>query len=267
MPNFTVTDEGGSSIMLQFDRVLCDVPCSGDRTLRKNHDIWLKWNTANGNNLHGMQSRILRLGVEILAVGGRLVYSTCSLNPLENETVMHRLLVDTNGTVKLVDVSSELPGLKYKEILFHWLPTSSDMLDYTSYNDVPEKWQTQIRPKMFPRSPEDASTFNLDRCIRILPHHQDTWGFFVAVIEKLRSLRWEFEAKQLPADTEEEGQGGRRTIHSYKEDPFVFFTEEERLWPCIRDFYDISNELQPTVYSHAVRKRRISTSHLLEFVT
>jgi 16S rRNA C967 or C1407 C5-methylase (RsmB/RsmF family) len=48
---FLFTD--GSPMMLKFDRVLCDVPCSGDGTLRKNPDIWLKWNTANGNNLHG----------------------------------------------------------------------------------------------------------------------------------------------------------------------------------------------------------------------
>lgn len=267
MPNFTVTDKDGSSTMLKFDRVLCDVPCSGDGTLRKNPDIWMKWNTANGNNLHGIQSRILRRGVEVLTVGGRLVYSTCSLNPLENEAVMHRLLVETNGAVKLVDVSSQLPGLKYRQGLSHWLPTSRNMEGYTSYNDVPEKWQTQIRPQMFPPSPEDTSKFNLDRCIRILPHQQDTGGFFVAVIEKLRPLPWEAAAKNCPADSEEGGQDSgekdatensngdktpwgpqrkKRRIHGYKEDPFIFFTEEEPLWPSIRDFYDISNELHPT---------------------
>ncbi|XP_069676058.1 tRNA (cytosine(34)-C(5))-methyltransferase [Periplaneta americana] len=262
MPNFTVTDEEGTASMLKFDRVLCDVPCSGDGTLRKNPDIWLKWNTANGNNLHGIQSRILRRGAEMLAVGGRLVYSTCSLNPLENEAVIHRLLVDSNGAVKIVDVSSQLPGLKYRQGLSYWLPTSRDMIGYTSYSDVPEKWQTQVRPQMFPPSPEDASTFNLDRCIRILPHQQDTGGFFVAVVQKLRPLPWESAAKHLATDSKEEGPGSaenssddkppvgpprkRRRTHGYKEDPFVFFTEDEHLWPSIRDFYGISNELQPT---------------------
>lgn len=37
----------------RFDRILADVPCSGDGTMRKNPDIWCKWSPANGNNLHG----------------------------------------------------------------------------------------------------------------------------------------------------------------------------------------------------------------------
>ena len=48
----------------------------------------------------------------MLAVGGRLVYSTCSLSPLENEAVVARLIQDTGFAVKLVDVSQQLPGLK-----------------------------------------------------------------------------------------------------------------------------------------------------------
>lgn len=40
-------------IIFRFDRILADVPCSGDGTMRKNPDIWQKWSPANGNNLHG----------------------------------------------------------------------------------------------------------------------------------------------------------------------------------------------------------------------
>jgi 16S rRNA C967 or C1407 C5-methylase (RsmB/RsmF family) len=42
------------------------VPCSGDGTLRKNPDIWPKWNAASGSNLHGVQYRILKRGIELL---------------------------------------------------------------------------------------------------------------------------------------------------------------------------------------------------------
>lgn len=67
------------------------------------------------------------------------------------------------GAVQLVDVSSQLPGLKYRQGLTHWLPTSRDMKAYTSYDEVPEVWQTQIRPQMFPPAPENVGKFNLER--------------------------------------------------------------------------------------------------------
>lgn len=57
--------------------------------------------------------RILRRGIELLEVGGRIVYSTCSLNPLENESVIHRILNELEGAVELVEVGNLLPGLKY----------------------------------------------------------------------------------------------------------------------------------------------------------
>ncbi|KPJ14026.1 tRNA (cytosine(34)-C(5))-methyltransferase [Papilio machaon] len=57
MPALVTTDnkDPTKTKPLKFDRILCDVPCSGDATLRKNPDIWLKWSTGNGNNLHGIR--------------------------------------------------------------------------------------------------------------------------------------------------------------------------------------------------------------------
>ncbi|KAK0551251.1 tRNA (cytosine-5-)-methyltransferase ncl1 [Tilletia horrida] len=102
---------------LKFDRILADVPCSGDGTLRKNVPIWKDWHSQNGLGLHPLQLRILLRGLALLREGGRLVYSTCSLNPLENEAVVaaalreHGALNADGGDVHLVDVSSEIPEL------------------------------------------------------------------------------------------------------------------------------------------------------------
>ena len=58
---------------------------------------------------------------------------------------------------------------------------------------------------MFP--PEGAKDMNLDRCIRLLPHHGDTGGFFVAVLEKTAPLPWQSEQKECPDPTKEKKDG------------------------------------------------------------
>ncbi|XP_041970924.1 tRNA (cytosine(34)-C(5))-methyltransferase [Aricia agestis] len=256
MPSLVVPDEKNPNTTkpLKFDRILCDVPCSGDATLRKNPDIWLKWSTGNGNNLHGIQYRVLRRGSELLGVGGRLVYSTCSFNPIENEAVVHRLLQETDGAMKLVDASHLLPGLKFKKGMTYWRPASKDMVFYDKYEDVPEKWQTVVRPQMFPPKPEDLDKYNLDKCIRILPHHQDTGGFFVAVLEKTSTLPWEKEQVEKESKTTSEKEEKkseppkkRRRMGGYREDPFVFFSgDSEDVFPSIKEFYDLNASFDST---------------------
>jgi 16S rRNA C967 or C1407 C5-methylase (RsmB/RsmF family) len=76
-----------------FDRVLCDVPCSGDGTMRKQPNIWGKWNTASGFGLHPLQLQIAERGLKLLKPDGLMVYSTCSMSPYgENFADPRRLL-------------------------------------------------------------------------------------------------------------------------------------------------------------------------------
>ena len=72
----------------RFDRILVDAPCSGTGTLGRNPEIKWRLDASNLANLHGLQVRLLTNALERLAPGGRLVYSTCSLEPEENEDVL-----------------------------------------------------------------------------------------------------------------------------------------------------------------------------------
>lgn len=82
----------GHKEYLKFDRILCDVPCSGDGTMRKNINIWKDFRTGNAIGLHPLQYNILNRGLQLLKKGGRLVYSTCSLSPIENEAIVAEAL-------------------------------------------------------------------------------------------------------------------------------------------------------------------------------
>jgi 16S rRNA (cytosine967-C5)-methyltransferase len=75
-----------------FDRVLADVPCSGTGTLAHNPEIKWRLKPSDLADLQGRQLAILRAAMGCVAAGGRLVYSTCSLEPEENEEVLEKAL-------------------------------------------------------------------------------------------------------------------------------------------------------------------------------
>ncbi len=73
------------------DRVLCDVPCSGLGIIRRKPEIRFK-KPSDIDNLPELQYRILCNAIRYLKDGGRLIYSTCTLNPKENAEVCNRFL-------------------------------------------------------------------------------------------------------------------------------------------------------------------------------
>ncbi|OCH92740.1 S-adenosyl-L-methionine-dependent methyltransferase [Obba rivulosa] len=176
---------------LLFDRILCDVPCSGDGTMRKNVGIWKHWQPMDGNGLHGLQLRILQRAMRMLQKDGRIVYSTCSLNPVENEAVVAAAL-QSMPEFELVDVSNHLPELIHRPGLTTWKPTvdrsiNTDFATYDEYlQSLPEekRGDTKMLPSHWPPSADVVEKLNLPRCIRIYPHLQDTGGFFIAVLQK-----------------------------------------------------------------------------------
>ena len=78
----------------RFDRILVDAPCTGTGTLAHNPEIKWRLRTENIAELRQLQRQILDRALEALALGGRLVYSTCSLEREENEEVVEGLAVE-----------------------------------------------------------------------------------------------------------------------------------------------------------------------------
>lgn len=95
---------------LEFDRVLADVPCSGTGTLARNPEIKWRLREDDLRDLQQRQVAILRAAMRHVAPHGRLVYSTCSLEPEENEQVVEAALAHA-PEFQIVPIRGELVRL------------------------------------------------------------------------------------------------------------------------------------------------------------
>jgi 16S rRNA (cytosine967-C5)-methyltransferase len=93
-----------------FDRVLADVPCSGTGTLARNPEIKWKLKPEDLLDLQSRQIAILKSAMRYVSPEGRLVYSTCSLEPEENEQVIAACL--PNSDFKIIPIRAELGRLQ-----------------------------------------------------------------------------------------------------------------------------------------------------------
>jgi 16S rRNA (cytosine967-C5)-methyltransferase len=94
-----------------FDRVLADVPCSGTGTLARNPEIKWKLMPEDLLDLQSRQIAILQAAMRYVSPGGRLVYSTCSLEPEENEQVIAACL-PAHSDFKIIPIRTELQRLQ-----------------------------------------------------------------------------------------------------------------------------------------------------------
>ncbi|GAA3748359.1 transcription antitermination factor NusB [Terriglobus aquaticus] len=114
-PNRTSDVVGGEAdreaLAGSFDLILCDAPCSGTGTLARNPEIRHRLQERDLSRQAERQAAILRNALTRLAPGGRLVYSTCSLEPEENEAVIQTALGSGIRLLPAADVLANLPGL------------------------------------------------------------------------------------------------------------------------------------------------------------
>lgn len=145
---------------VRFDRICCDVPCTSDGTVRKNRPVLDKWSVQSAIGLSSLQYRILERSLEQLADSGILVYSTCSLNPIENEYVINRVIAQ--GKYELVLDTSRV---QYSE-------------------GDPSKITVRTGITSFAYEGFSFENKELEKCIRILPQDQNTGGFFIATLRR-----------------------------------------------------------------------------------
>jgi 16S rRNA (cytosine967-C5)-methyltransferase len=94
-----------------FDLILCDVPCSGTGTLARNPEIKLRLAASDLERQQERQIAILRSAYRVLAPGGRLIYSTCSLEPEENAMVVESFMA-SEPAARLLEVSERLNAME-----------------------------------------------------------------------------------------------------------------------------------------------------------
>ena len=150
--NTVMTFQQGKNFRnLECDKILLDAPCSGTGTIRKSPKTPLIWNPNAIKRLAGMQRQLIKVAFENLKENGTLVYSTCSLEPEENEGVIDFLL-------------KEYKNAKLEKIELN-IKRSPAILAFEKHTFDP----------------------SIKYCLRLWPQDNDTEGFFVAKIRKITS--------------------------------------------------------------------------------
>jgi NOL1/NOP2/sun family putative RNA methylase len=137
-----------------FDKVLADVPCGCEGTFRKSARKSAEpLSEKAARRMAARQYEILRRALKLCRVGGRILYSTCTFSPLENEAVVSRLLGEYSDVVRVLEV--KVPNFKYSPGVCAWQGES-------------------YHPDM-------------QKAMRVWPHQNNTGGFFIILLEKIAS--------------------------------------------------------------------------------
>lgn len=212
-------EEGAEERTLRFDKILCDVVCSGDGTLRKAPHVFKIWTPREAMTLQKIQIQIALRAAHLLKIGGRLVYSTCSLNPIENEAVVAQIVHRTKGAMRLVDGRSLLPGLRCAPGMQTWTVTDAK-------GEIVKQPEGNMHEALFPpKTPGGYSSPAVDDldfslCMRLFPTHCSGGGFFVAVFDKVEEFQFQRREREEEGEESEgrEAEAGRAGVEEEKQE-------------------------------------------------
>lgn len=191
-----------------FDRILIDAPCSGEGMFRKNEDAVTNWSPENVRLCADRQDEILDNAASMLAPSGRLVYSTCTFAPDEDEGTIYRFLLrhpefrvvevplyegmdHGNPSWALIDTSDESTWTK-PDLQDNAASTQDDKdyclegcLDEVKTNKENLNNDNLNKEKLNKENPNKEVADQLANCIRLWPHHLKGEGHFLAVLERV----------------------------------------------------------------------------------
>ncbi len=148
LKNTAIMKSKGQYIKGQFDRILLDAPCSGTGTIMKSIRSAMDWNADLITRIAALQKKLITVAFNNLKQGGTMVYSTCTMEPQEDEGVVSFLL-------------EKFPNAKLE-------PIELDIKRSPCFTEFEkEKYDPEV-----------------SNCLRIWPQDNDSEGFFVAKIRK-----------------------------------------------------------------------------------
>lgn len=242
--NAVVTNEDSARLAEKFpeffDKIVVDAPCSGEGMFRKEEIAVQEWTPENVLHCAERQQEILANAARMLKPGGRLVYSTCTFAPEENEKSMIRFL-DAHPDFA-VEKAAEYEGLS---------------------RGVPQ-WGVCDTVK-------EPDLLKLSETVRIWPHRTDGEGHYIAVLKKQGEPE-ERKRKYPPYYAEKKALSDyvafcQETLchpeNWIKRKEFVLFGEQLYLVPPEMISFDGLRVLRPGLHLGTLKKNRFEPSHAL----
>ena len=233
--NTVVTNETPARLAKRFphffDRIMVDAPCSGEGMFRKDPDACSEWSLDNVAACSTRQLDILSHAAVMLRPGGRLVYSTCTFAPEENEEVISQFM-------------KENPSFEMEEINV-----------YEGFSRGRKDWA------------KDGSA-DIERTVRIWPHKIQGEGHYIAVLRKAGEQQDSPKLKKAEVLKDQKSlkdyvQFVKETLKTTVEGQFLLFGDQLYLVPAEMISLQNLKVLRPGFHLGTIKKNRFEPSHAL----
>lgn len=237
-----------------FDRIAVDAPCSGEGMFRKDEEARNQWSENHVKMCAARQKQILDQAARMVKPGGRIVYSTCTFAPEENEGAVLEFLKSHE------DFSLE--EVKGCEKFSHGRPEWIDFQKDEGGN-----------------AQEEARTFHIERTFRLLPHQLEGEGHFMALLKRREDLAYGEKKRTAPSYLDPRRS---REVFSLLEGflketltdgsafldrkEYVMFGDQLYLLPEEMPEFRGLKVLRPGLHMGTVKKNRFEPSHALALV-